>query len=694
MKKDVIYINIDNKLVIFYNFIDVRMKLTNYHKSYLPEDNYINFHKNISEWFWIRSDIYIISDKFVQYQKDLIQEFFADLINNYEFWPQSEPEYQKFIKHFEFAIEDLNSKLSVFGQKVKDIKKLEIRWIIEIIYDKNYVASLIGSSSLVIFRDGKLYFSFDNESENNKIDLFSEFIEWDLHDGDQMVLVGTNLWDIVDDQDLENINELVWLEDKSIIDVFEELLTARVTTDFIKFLQSTDVYISSENIAKNLLLKSSWDILSDSKLFGYINKNKYNISIWLVTILSFLAAIYLIYSFYQQKQWIVLVKEDKTAINFTIQDVQNDISYFQKLDPASSDKIKKYKEINEKIWLLEKNNKLPNDVVNLKKLLQDTYLQSFNISSITTLENKIYSLTQSDVAHLGKSIKLTLWKNNFNIWWTNGSIIWVVSDTVLGNNVKPNSPWVIYKWCNSNIQKNGLYCRDNIDNIYNITKWWVDIVTNKTNKFSSIKDLWVYGNNNMYILTNAYGSGSESISGISIIYRYQSLPANQNSFKEPMKYSFDSSSFDIMPSRLAIDWSFVFWNQKDSSIYQIWRDAKAVVNTRQVSTQWSVEQIAWWFGNDAQIFTFTNSPNIYIWDSSNKSITVYKSTPPKSNDWNQYNYNLTYLFRLNVQIWNDQINDLVITDWLKPEVYVLKTDGIYNIKLYQYLEKYNEKQTT
>jgi hypothetical protein len=103
-----------------------------------------------------------------------------------------------------------------------------------------------------------------------------------------------------------------------------------------------------------------------------------------------------------------LVREDKTAINFTIQDVQNDIGYFQKLDPASPDKIKKYKEINEKISLLEKNNKLPNDVANLKKLLQDNYLQSFNISSITTLENKIYSLTQSDVTHLGRSIKLTL----------------------------------------------------------------------------------------------------------------------------------------------------------------------------------------------------------------------------------------------------------------------------------------------
>lgn len=674
------------------------MKLTNYHKSYLPEDNYISFHKNISEWFWIRSDIYIISDSFVQYQKDLIQEFFADLINNYEFWPQSDSEYRKFIKHFEFAIEDLNSKLAVFGQKVKDIKKLEIRWIVEIIYDKNYVASLIWSASLVIFRDGKLYFSFDNESENNKIDLFSEFIEGDLHDGDQMVLVGTNLWDIVDEQDLENINELILLEDKWTIDVFEELLTARVTTDFIKFIQSTDVYISSENIAKSLLSKNSSNIIYDSKITDYINKNKYNISIWIITILSFLATIYLAYSFYQQRQWIVLVKEDKTAINFTIQDVQNDITFFQKMDPSSPDKMKQYKSINEKISLLEKNNKLPNDVAKLKELIQTNYLQSFNINNISVLENtdKIYSLTQGDVSHLGKPLKITLWKNNFNIWWTNGSIIWVVSDTVLGNNIKPNSSSVVYKWCTSNIQKNGLYCRDSINNIYNITKWWVDIVINKTNKFPNIKDLWTYGNNNMYILTDWYSFGSwNNWSGWwSYIYRYQSLPANQNSFKDPINYSFDTESFDKVPARLAIDWSFIFWNQKNSSIYQVRRDTKAVVNTRPVSTQWSVEQIAGWFGDNAQIFTFTNSPNIYIRDSVNKSITVYKSSPPKSNDGNQYNYNISYLFRLNLQIWNDQINDLLITDWLKPEIYVLKTDGIYNIKLYQYLEKYNEKQSS
>lgn len=663
------------------------MKLTNYHKSFLPEDNYINFHKNISEGFWVRSDIYIIWDKFVQYQKDLIQEFFADLINNYDFSNRSQSEYEKFVKHFEFAIEDLNSKLAVFGQKVKDVHKLEIRWIIEIIYDKTYLASLIWSTSLVIYRDEKLYFSFDNQSENNKIDLFSEFIEWDLHNYDKLVLIGTNLGDIVDDQDLENIMDLSWIENKNMIEVFEELLTTRVTTDYIKFIQSTDVSIPSEWLGRKIMWNnnsnSDW---KENALVEFVSKNKYNIFVGLVSLLCFMVTIYLVYSFYQQKQWITLVKDDKTAINFTIQDVQKDISYFQKLDPSSPDKIKTYKEINDKIALLEQSNKLPNDVYSLKKLLQDNYLQSFNISSVTTLEDKIYSLTSNDVDSIGKPIKITLWKNNYNIWWTKWSIIWVVSDTVLWNNIKPNSP-VTYIWCSSNIQKNWLYCRDASNNIYNITKWWATAVTNKLNTFPNISDIWVYGNNNMYILTNTTW-------WVASINRYQIIWTNQNSFKEPINYTFDNSSFIKVPNKLAVDWSFLFRNSKDKSFYQVRRDTKAVVNIRQVSTNWSVNEIAGEFWSWVQVFTFTNSANVYLRDPASKSITTYKSNPIKSNDGNQYNYSLTYLFRLNIQIWNEAISDLTISDWLKPEVYILKSDGIYNIHLYQFLETYMNKQST
>lgn len=659
------------------------MKLTNYRKSYLSEDNYINFHKNISEGFWVRSDIYIVWDKFVQYQKDIIQDFFADLINNYDFPNWSQSEYQKFIKHFEFGIEDLNSKLSVFGQKVKDSHKLEIRWIIEIIYDNTYLASLIWSTSLVIYRDEKLYFSFDNQSENHKIDLFSEFIEWDLHNLDKLVLIWTNLWDIVDDQDLENITDIAGIEDKNMIDIFEDLLTTRVTTDYIKFVQFTEISIPSDSFSKNLL--SNNNNSKDDVILNYITKNKYNIFVGLASLLCFVVTVYLIYSFYQQKQWITLVKDSKTSINFTIQDLQKDISFFQKLDPASPDKIKIYKEINNKIKLLEQSNKLPNDIFNLKKLLQDNYLQSFNIMSISTLENKIYSLTQNDINHLGKAIKLSLGKNNYNIWGTKWSIIWIVSDTVLWNNIKPNSP-ITYIWCSSNIQKNWLYCRDSTNNIYNISKWWASVVTNKTNIFPKIDDIWVYGNNNMYILSSS--------GWIASIFRYQIIGTNQNTLKEPLNYPFDNSSFANIPTKLAVDWSFLFWNIKDKSIYQVRRDTKANLNIRQVSTKWNIDEIAWGLSTWVQIFSFANSANVYIRDPIGKSITTYRSNPIKSNDWNQYTYSLTYLFRLNIQIWNEQISDIAISDWLKPEAYILKSDWIYNIPLYQFLETYINKQNT
>ena len=235
-------------------------------------------------------------------------------------------------------------------------------------------------------------------------------------------------------------------------------------------------------------------------------------------------------------------------------------------------------------------------------------------------------------------------------------------------------------------QKNWLYCRDSTNNIYNISKWWASVVTNKTNIFPKIDDIWVYGNNNMYILSSS--------GWIASIFRYQIIGTNQNTLKEPLNYPFDNSSFANIPTKLAVDWSFLFWNIKDKSIYQVRRDTKANLNIRQVSTKWNIDEIAWGLSTWVQIFSFANSANVYIRDPIGKSITTYRSNPIKSNDWNQYTYSLTYLFRLNIQIWNEQISDIAISDWLKPEAYILKSDWIYNIPLYQFLETYINKQNT
>ena len=81
-------------------------------------------------------------------------------------------------KQFEQALQDLNSKLGIFASKIKDTARFELSGVVQIVYEGEYIASLLGSVGVAIVRDGKVTYVLSNQSpEQSKIDLFSEFVE-------------------------------------------------------------------------------------------------------------------------------------------------------------------------------------------------------------------------------------------------------------------------------------------------------------------------------------------------------------------------------------------------------------------------------------------------------------------------------------------------------------------------------------
>jgi|GEM_PF-1408397 len=166
----------------------------------------------------IRANIAIVTDKFVDYQRDLITEFVTDLSSESA---KSDTSFRKFKNYVEFALQELNSKLAVFAEKVSDTPSFDIRGVVEVFHEHEYLASLIGDVSFMIIRQGKIYYSLFNEtSKRVKISLFSDFVEGDLADGDQIVVVGSDIADIVDDRDLADLSDVVGSTD----DTFLELL--------------------------------------------------------------------------------------------------------------------------------------------------------------------------------------------------------------------------------------------------------------------------------------------------------------------------------------------------------------------------------------------------------------------------------------------------------------------------------------
>jgi len=68
-------------------------------------------------------------------------------------------------------------KLLAFSEEMQSEERFGISGVIQIIVDNQYLSALIGSSSLMIFRDNVLIYTVGNDATELRVDQFSEIIE-------------------------------------------------------------------------------------------------------------------------------------------------------------------------------------------------------------------------------------------------------------------------------------------------------------------------------------------------------------------------------------------------------------------------------------------------------------------------------------------------------------------------------------
>lgn len=213
------------------------MELISQIQHHLNDDQIINYDVTSNTNIRIKANIAIVTNKFVDYQKDLIAEFIADLSNEAS---KDNTSFRKFKSYVEFALQELNSKLAVFAEKVTDTPSFDIRGIIEVFYENEYLASLIGDVSFMILRQNKIYYSLFNEtSKKIKISLFSDFVEGDLSDGDQIIVIGSDIGDIIDDNDLADLNNIVGSTDDTFLDLLIQTIEQRAGINTTAFESHT-----------------------------------------------------------------------------------------------------------------------------------------------------------------------------------------------------------------------------------------------------------------------------------------------------------------------------------------------------------------------------------------------------------------------------------------------------------------------
>ena len=662
------------------------MKIFSKNKYYTESDqSHLSHEKQYDNGLVIKSEVLFLNDDYITYQQNLIWDFLEYLdeevdVENFSL--------SRFKSIFEFALQELNSKLAVFAEKLKFGEKIHIRWFIEFFKDNYYVSSLIGDSSLVIFRKGRLFYSVHNANTDNKrIDLFSELIEWDVYDGDEILFFGNNVSYFTDKEDFENISDVIWLDDRSMIDISEDMLKERVSMDQIWFINMELVSTDSNY---------TW---SKSKTFSRFNRfnkirhrysfNKYIMGIWFfgLIILTFLWL--LISNFTRSQKGIKIWVEDGTGAEsssyFSLAGIRKDIDQFKALDPSAPEKLSLYEKLSNQIATIEKDGKLPLDIVELKKMLDYEYLKWFNIEQIDSLDQWLYEFNSNDLLDIWTP-KFIFAKRTVSVAWSDGFLIGIINSQTPWTNVRSdvqNNLW----GCTVNLQSNGLLCYNNDSSIVNVTKEWVNPVTIDGGAVQDIVSIGTFGNGNMYLLTKDDMLNSQW----TYIVRYPIAPGAKNTFRTPIYYNMPSdqifmSWWAMGFTDFTIDGKFLLRSPNDRNIYQ-YRRAGNDANARKVPLQWWDAITTLWSG--IKLMTYQNSNFVYLYDKWSQTLLVYKSSPNKTSEPSQYTYSLKYIFavKLNQPKWT--IADIVVGDDVKPLLYILTDKWVATLPFYNYLDSYS-----
>lgn len=630
------------------------------------------------------ADIVILSEKFIEYQKDLFNEFFSQIIE--KLWEEniSIKDFQKF---FEVNLQELNAKLNAFVSKIKDQEtKMEIRWFVQIFFNESYLSSMIWDVSIAIFRDNKLNYVMWNDMDDElPIDVFSEFIEWEVEWSDTILCFWNNIFDVMDDNDLEDIPAVSSSEQKELIIVTEEVLSSRITPKDIVFLIMSEV---EQELVLNRAIKDK-KLITDSmrvKIKDFFATYKYPMLISICVLIILFMIYSLLSNWWKWNNWVSVVDDNLIYSDLTIEDVNKDIETFKRLDPSSDQKILLYNEIRKKLDVLESKQKWTQDVQSLKKIVNEEYLKWFKIYPISPTDAFVsvqYEFQPKDLEAIW-DIKWLISNNWFTVGWDKWAIVWILTNSVRKDPIKLDVP-VEIKWCSPNLSKNWLYCYTNDWKLFNVTKSWRESVTTRSPSFpQNIDWVWTFGTNRMYLLT----SDPAYTWKWTFILKYANLVWSQSKFGEWVTYTLKSDDLSKeLPklgswfSSFAIDETFLKWSRDERALYQYKSDNQFL---RTIKLEWWDSHWAW-YSDDVKVLAVKESRYVYLFDKVNQTFTAYRSAPYKDNSANSTTYWLKYFFRIQLDFGESKIKDVFVDNWKKPLLYVVGDKWIYQIAIYNFL---------
>lgn len=364
------------------------MQVVQHNSHYLDNAQILDIHKKLDNGIQIKTNIHFLQEQFVDFQKDIIEGLIADVSDvassaNYDV--------DEIKTTFEAGLQGVNTKLKTFASQMDKIEHFTAKGYIQVIVDNTLITSLIGDVTIMILRNGKLYYSLHNSFDTaEKIDLFSDFIEGDLENHDEILYVGTKVEDALDDNDLDTIQVAIQQE-RSILETLEAILTKRMDKKHITFftqysIRGTTTRASASGSKYKIQMPQFSFSLGKLNKYKYLLvENKYYVSIAVLSVFVLFIVYHVLGQLLNVTQNDVMLTQEGVLVDVTIDDIKKDIQVFQTMDPTSDEKGQKYHEIMQKLDTLETRGRWLEDVKQLKNIIQVDYNKGFNIVYISSL---------------------------------------------------------------------------------------------------------------------------------------------------------------------------------------------------------------------------------------------------------------------------------------------------------------------
>ena len=650
-------------------------------KNYLDESKRVELSKQIDNKK-IAMNVSILSDNLIEYQKNLFMEFFASISEGMEKM-ETFREYKSF---FEATLEDFNTKLRIFQEKsAKSTNKYTIRGSIHLVWDDQYISSLVGESSIVIFRNTKLLSVIANEVyDDDKIDIFSEMVEWEVENQDRILAVACNVYDYLWDEEIEEI-----ISTENVLEKLEEILTVKIDPTEIVSVSLLEVHFKTIKIDRKINGNAFEDIMSSIKKVAKKNRLALSIVIWVMLI-----GIIIIWVFKSLAKPAnptqVVTDTDGEEIVIDMDDIKRDIDAFEKISADSPNKIEKYQEIMKKLKALESNNIQSLDVVTLQNKMEANFYEWFNVKFISKQDGLLENLYKFDENQLS-----TLWDiewfgrtNKIHVYGKKGTLLYIINQ-----NQKPILQELKLWWdittCNTDLYNDGLYCVASSGDIYRFYKEGMKQLTNASGKWpSNIINIGKYKDRNIYTYTSTTSLEGEDVFITKYVNSSQGIK-----FTNPTYYTFDKDTSEEMKTAvkngtsMVVDGTFVIWSPT-KWLLQGFRPkpAKNEIKIREINgwKQWIIKE--WDLSWNVKVITNENSKYIYLYDKDTESVVAYNTSPYKDNTQYQYSYNLKYKFKIKLKLEWEVVKDIDVKFGTTHTLYILTDKGVYKMSMKEFMQ--------